>query len=231
MAKMRRIDIPLFIQEMEKLYPDAECALTYENVFQLLIAVVLSAQTTDKGVNLVTPVLFESHPDAASIAVMSQSEMEEILKRIGMYRTKAKNVIDLCRILNAEYDGRVPEDFDKLVALPGVGRKTANVVLAVGYGQQRIAVDTHVFRLSNRIGLTAEKDVLKTEFALMKVIPKNHWTMMHHALIRHGRQVCTARNPKCQDCGIKIWCKRNNLEQMPAKSQLLKLEGKERAEK
>jgi endonuclease III len=213
MSKVKRSEIPLVIKEMKRLYNDAECALNHKNVFQLLVAVVLSAQTTDKSVNQVTPILFEKHPDAASIAAMSQAEIEEILKRIGMYRTKAKNVIALCNTLVQKYDGKVPEDYDQLVALPGVGRKTANVVLSVGFGQQRIAVDTHVFRLANRIGLTAEKDVLKTELALMKVIPKEHWTMMHHALIWHGRQVCVARNPRCQDCTIKVWCRRNGIDQ------------------
>jgi endonuclease-3 len=197
---------------LKKLYPNAECALNYKNVFQLLVAVMLSAQTTDKSVNKVTPILFATYSDAASIALMGQDELEEILRQIGMYRTKAKNLRAMCNILVKEYGGKVPDDYDKLVALPGVGRKTANVVLSVGFGHQRIAVDTHVFRLANRIGLTEEKNVLKTEMALMKIIPKEHWTNMHHALIWHGRQVCNARNPKCNECGISEWCKKNGVD-------------------
>ncbi|MGI6727593.1 MAG: endonuclease III [Anaerovoracaceae bacterium] len=212
MAILKKQEILKLIKELKKLYPNAECALNYKNVFQLLVAVMLSAQTTDKSVNKVTPILFATYSDAASIALMGQDELEEILRQIGMYRTKAKNLRAMCNILVKEYGGKVPDDYDKLVALPGVGRKTANVVLSVGFGHQRIAVDTHVFRLANRIGLTEEKNVLKTEMALMKIIPKEHWTNMHHALIWHGRQVCNARNPKCNECGISEWCKKNGVD-------------------
>lgn len=211
MAKLKKAEIGALVVKLEFLYPDAECALTYKNIFQLLIAVVLSAQTTDKSVNLVTPVLFERAPDAATLAGVEQEELELILKQIGMYRSKASNIKALSGILAAEYGGVVPDDYEKLTALPGVGRKTANVVLSVGFGYPRIAVDTHVFRLANRIGLTAEKDVLKTEFALMKTLPEEHWTKMHHALISHGRQICSARNPKCNECGISALCKKNGL--------------------
>lgn len=212
MAILKKQEILKLIKELKKLYPNAECALNYKNVFQLLVAVMLSAQTTDKSVNKVTPILFATYSDAASIALMGQDELEEILRQIGMYRTKAKNLRAMCNILVKEYGGKVPDDYDKLVALPGVGRKTANVVLSVGFGHQRIAVDTHVFRLANRIGLTEEKNVFKTEMALMKIIPKEHWTNMHHALIWHGRQVCNARNPKCNECGISEWCKKNGVD-------------------
>lgn len=212
MAKLKKAQIAELIKKMAELYPEAECALVHDNPFQLLIAVVLSAQTTDKSVNKVTPILFSRYPDAASLASANQEELEEILKPIGMYRTKAKNIIALSRMLVEEHEGRVPGDYGQLTKLPGVGRKTANVVLAVGFGEPRIAVDTHVFRLANRIGLTAEKNVLNTELALMKAIPKEHWIMMHHALIWHGRRVCTARNPKCDECGIYGLCCRNGLE-------------------
>jgi endonuclease-3 len=137
---------------------------------------------------------------------MEEGELQQILRRIGMYRTKAKNVRNLARILEAEYDGQVPGDYDELVKLPGVGRKTANVVLANGFGEQRIAVDTHVFRVANRIGLVREKDVLKTELALMKVLPREKWSHMHHALIWHGRRVCAARRPDCGRCGLSGLC-------------------------
>jgi endonuclease-3 len=212
MAKLKKAQIAELIKKMAELYPEAECALVHDNPFQLLIAVVLSAQTTDKSVNKVTPILFSRYPDASSLASANQEELEEILKPIGMYRTKAKNIVALSRMLVEEHEGQVPGDYEQLIKLPGVGRKTANVVLAVGFGEPRIAVDTHVFRLANRIGITAEKNVLNTELALMKVIPKEHWIMMHHALIWHGRRVCTARNPKCGECGIYGLCCRNGLE-------------------
>ena len=187
MAKLKKAQIAELIKKMAELYPEAECALVHDNPFQLLIAVVLSAQTTDKSVNKVTPILFSRYPDASSLASANQEELEEILKPIGMYRTKAKNIVALSRMLVEEHEGRVPGDYGQLTKLPGVGRKTANVVLAVGFGEPRIAVDTHVF-------------------------PKEHWIMMHHALIWHGRRGCTARNPKCDECGIYGLCCRNGLE-------------------
>lgn len=206
MAVLPKKKIAEVVRLLEDMYPDADCELNFGSVFQLLVAVVLSAQTTDKSVNQVTTVLFENYPDAASIASLTEEELQQIIKRIGMYRTKSANVLKLSRILMEEYGGEVPGDFEKLVQLPGVGRKSANVVLANGFGEQRIAVDTHVFRVSNRIGLAEEKDVLKTELALMKVLPKEKWTLMHHALVWHGRRVCDARRPNCPDCGLNGIC-------------------------
>ena len=197
---------------LEKTYPDAECALHHKNVFQLIVAVALSAQTTDKSVNQVTPALFEKYPDAESLAAADVSEVSEYIKRIGMYKTKAKNIVGMARKLVSDYGGLVPEDYDALVSLPGVGRKTANVVLSVGFGQQRIAVDTHVFRVANRIGLVHEKDVLKTELSLMDRIPEERWSRTHHSLIFHGRQCCDARKPKCDDCPINTFCEYINGE-------------------
>lgn len=197
---------------LEKTYPDAECALHHKNVFQLIVAVALSAQTTDKSVNQVTPALFEKYPDAESLAAADVSEVSEYIKRIGMYKTKAKNIVGMARKLVSDYGGQVPEDYDALVSLPGVGRKTANVVLSVGFGQQRIAVDTHVFRVANRIGLVHEKDVLKTELSLMDRIPEERWSRTHHSLIFHGRQCCDARKPKCDDCPINTFCEHINGE-------------------
>lgn len=194
------------------LYPEAQCALEYESVFQLLIAVTLSAQTTDKSVNKVTPCLFARYPDAATMTQADEIEMQQMIKQIGMYKTKSRNIIGIARTLMERFDGDVPNDYESLITLPGVGRKTANVVLSVGFGQQRIAVDTHVFRLANRIGLVAEKDVLKTELALMRAIPEAWWSMAHHALIMHGRTVCFARNPNCMGCGILASCKRVSKE-------------------
>ena len=203
---VKQEDINEILDRLEMQYPDAECALHHENVFQLIVAVALSAQTTDKSVNQVTPALFAKYPDPESLAAADVAEVEDCLKRIGMYRTKAKNIIGMAKVLTAEYDGQVPEDYDALVSLPGVGRKTANVVLSVGFGQQRIAVDTHVFRVANRIGLVHEKDVLKTELALMNRIPQERWSRTHHSLIFHGRQCCDARKPDCEHCAVSEFC-------------------------
>lgn len=203
------LDKSLINEVLDKLdakYPDAECALDHENVFQLIVAVVLSAQTTDKSVNVVTPELFKAYPDAFSLSQADSSDVEAYIRRIGMYRTKAKNIIGLAKGLVERFNGEVPNDYDSLISLPGVGRKTANVVLAVGFGQQRIAVDTHVFRVSNRIGLVNEKDVLKTELSLMERVPEERWSRTHHSLIFHGRQCCSARKPDCDNCPINTVC-------------------------
>ncbi len=199
-------DINTILDILEKTYPDAECALQHENVYQLLIAVALSAQTTDKSVNQVTPALFARYPSPAALAAADPDEVAEYIKRIGMYKTKSKNIVGIARALENDFGGQVPDDYEALVSLPGVGRKTANVVLSVGFGQQRIAVDTHVFRVANRIGLTNEKDVLKTELALMQRIPQERWSRTHHSLIFHGRQCCEARKPKCDLCPLVEYC-------------------------
>lgn len=191
---------------LEASYPDAECALDHQNVFQLIVAVALSAQTTDKSVNQVTPALFAHYPTAEALAAAAPEAVEEDIRRIGMYRTKAKNIVAMAKKLCEDFGGEVPCDYDSLISLPGVGRKTANVVLSVGFGQQRIAVDTHVFRVANRIGLTHEKDVLKTELSLMERIPEERWSRTHHSLIFHGRQCCDARKPKCDECPINTYC-------------------------
>ena len=191
---------------LEDTYPEAECALDHKDVFQLIVAVALSAQTTDKSVNLVTPALFAQYPDAEALAAADPEDVAEYIKRIGMYKTKAKNIVGMAQKLVSEHGGKVPEDYDSLVALPGVGRKTANVVLSVGFGHQRIAVDTHVFRVANRIGLVKAKDVLKTELSLMERVPEERWSRTHHSLIFHGRQCCDARKPKCDECPINTYC-------------------------
>ena len=211
-------------------YPEAGCALEHVNVFELIVCVVLSAQTTDASVNRVSPALFAAYPDAKALAAASQEDVAEIIRTIGMYKTKSKNIIALAQALCEKHGGQVPEDYDALVALPGVGRKTANVVLAVGFGHQKIAVDTHVFRVSHRIGLATEassgtdektdkvsaknageKNVLETEKELMKILPEDRWTEAHHSLIWHGRNCCTARNPKCENCPIERLCQKNGL--------------------
>ena len=203
---MERNEIIKVLDILRETYPEAKCALDHVNTFELLVAVCLSAQTTDKSVNKVTPKLFGKYPDAFSLAEARQEDVEELIRTIGMYRTKSRNIINLAKELASKYNGVVPKDYDSLVSLPGVGRKTANVVLSVGFGEQRIAVDTHVFRVANRIGLVKANDVLKTELALMEVIPNDRWSETHHSLIFHGRNVCDARKPRCKECPIKDLC-------------------------
>lgn len=205
-------EITQMLDALRDRYPEAGCALVHQNTYQLLISVVLSAQTTDKSVNKVTGELFAKYPSPADLAEADQQDVIDIIKTIGMYKTKSRNIIALAGELVEKHGGQVPEDYDELVKLPGVGRKTANVVLAVGFGHQRIAVDTHVFRLANRIGLVKEKDVLKTELGLMKVLPEDRWTEAHHSLIFHGRNCCTARNPKCGECPINSLCEKVGVE-------------------
>ena len=201
-------DVNTMLDLLRQEYPDAGCALEHQDIYQLLICVVLSAQTTDKSVNRISDALFAAYPNPKALASAQQEDVIEIIKTIGMYKTKSKNIIALAKELVSRFDGQVPDDYDALISLPGVGRKTANVVQAVGFGHQRIAVDTHVFRVTNRIGLVSEKDVLKTEMALMKTLPEDRWTEAHHSFIFHGRNCCSARNPKCEECGIAELCKK-----------------------
>lgn len=203
---VKKEDINKILDILEETYPQAECALDHQNVYQLIVAVALSAQTTDKSVNQVTPALFEKYPTPYELALADPEEVAQYIKRIGMYKTKSKNIVGLAKSLVENFGGQVPDDYGALVSLPGVGRKTANVVLSVGFGHQRIAVDTHVFRVANRIGLVHEKDVLKTELALMDRIPEDRWSRTHHSLIIHGRQCCDARKPKCDQCPIVEYC-------------------------
>lgn len=204
---MERTTVINIINKLSEMYPEAGCALDHIDTFQLLVAVVLSAQTTDKSVNKVTPALFAAYPDANALSEADPDDVAEYIRRIGMYKTKSKNIVNLAKKLVSDFEGKVPEDYDLLISLPGVGRKTANVVLAEGFGHQRIAVDTHVFRVANRIGLADEKDVLKTELALMEAIPENLWSHSHHCLIFHGRNLCNARKPDCDSCDINKYCK------------------------
>ena len=206
---MKKERIKEILDILDETYPDAECALHHKDVFQLIVAVALSAQTTDKSVNQVTPELFAAYPDAFALAEADPEEVSNYIRRIGMYKTKSRNIVNMAKVIAEKYDGRVPCDYDSLVELPGVGRKTANVVLSVGFGQQRIAVDTHVFRVANRIGFVSEKDVLKTELSLMKAIPEERWSRTHHSLIFHGRNCCAARKPDCENCTIKDLCEKN----------------------
>lgn len=192
---------------LEEMHPEAMCALDFGTEFQLLCAVALSAQTTDVSVNKVTPDLFAKYPDAGAMAEADPSDVEQIIRTIGLYKNKSKNIVRMSRMLVDEYDGVVPDSFDDLVRLPGVGRKTANVVLAEGFGKARIAVDTHVFRVANRIGFTDGKDPTDVEEQLMKRMPEDKWIRAHHLLIFHGRKVCHARKPDCEACGLTHICK------------------------
>ena len=211
MAKLTKAQVKQAVDALLAEYPEAGCELEHGDTFQLLVSVVLSAQTTDVSVNKVTPALFAKAPDAFAMAKLSEEEIADFIRTIGMYRTKSASVKKLSQMLVDQYGGEVPGEYGELVKLPGVGRKTANVVLAEAFGQQRIAVDTHVFRLANRIGFTAEKDVFATEDALMKAIPEDSWTKMHHALIWHGRRVCHARKPACDGCCLDGICRKNGL--------------------
>ncbi len=188
-------------------YPDAHCELDHENAFQLAVATILSAQTTDVRVNMVTPDLFRRYPDAEALANAQQEEVEEIVRSTGFFRNKAKNIIGFARGLMADHDGVVPSEMDALAALPGVGRKTANVILGNAFGiDEGVVVDTHVKRLSNRLRFTREETPEKVERDLMDVFPRERWTMLAHLLIWHGRRVCDARKPLCGECVVSHLC-------------------------
>lgn len=194
------------LKRLEQHYFGARPALNFRNPFELLVATMLSAQTTDKQVNGVTGLLFEKAPDAKSMLCLSQQELEGLIKSCGFYHTKAQNLLAACQILVDKYNGVVPRTMDELTALPGVGRKTANVVLSNAFSIPAIAVDTHVFRVSNRLGLAHSKDVLETEKQLMQNIPQEKWSDAHHWLIWHGRKLCTARKPNCGACFLLDVC-------------------------
>ncbi len=202
-----RIPTKKILDELALLYPDATCELLYRNSFELLIATILSAQATDKSVNQITPHLFKKYKKPEDFLPLSQKEMENEIKKIGLYKNKSKNILETCKILVEKYHGEVPKERELLESLPGVGRKTANVVLSNTFDIPAIAVDTHVFRVANRIGLAQSDKVLETEYQLMKRIPKELWSSAHHWLIWHGRRVCSARNPKCDSCSLLTYCK------------------------
>ena len=188
-------------------YPDAHCALDFTNAFELLCATILSAQCTDKRVNMVTPALFARYPDAAALAAAKPEELEEIIRSTGFFRSKAKSLIGMATGLVERHGGEVPADMEALTALPGVGRKTANVILGNAFGRNDgIVVDTHVTRLSNRLAFTTEGDAVKIEQALQPLFPQERWTILSHLLIEHGRQVCDARKPRCGECVLSDVC-------------------------
>ncbi len=195
------------LDDLDELYPDAKPGLNFTNAFELLIATILSAQCTDVRVNKVTEVLYKKYNTPKAIIDLGEEKLSEYIKSCGLYKTKAKNIISTCNILYHDYNSVVPDDIEELIKLPGVGRKTANVVVSNAFGIPAIAVDTHVFRVTNRIGIVDEKDVLSTEKALMQAIPKERWSKSHHLFIWHGRNLCKARNPKCEECVLKDRCK------------------------
>jgi endonuclease-3 len=192
---------------LEKLYPDADCSLRFSNPFELLIATILSAQCTDKRVNIVTIDLFKQWPNPLKMSQASLQELENAVKTTGFFRAKAKNLQGCCRKLVDQFDGIVPQTVEELTSLPGVGRKTANVVLGSVFGlAEGVVVDTHVGRISRRLGLTKAKDAIRAERDLMREIPRDHWVVISHRLIQHGRSTCLARKPRCAGCGLVNLC-------------------------
>jgi len=196
-------------RRLSRAYPDAKCSLDFTTPLELLVATVLSAQCTDARVNLVTKDLFRKYRAAADYAAATLSALEKDIQSTGFFRNKAKNIKACCQSLVDSYEGEVPDDLDRLVELPGIGRKTANVILGTGFGKATgIAVDTHVGRLSRRLGLSAEKDPVKVEKDLMAVLPKKQWVVFSHRMIQHGRNCCAARKPKCDECPLEPICPR-----------------------
>jgi endonuclease-3 len=192
---------------LQATYPDAHCELDYGNAFELLCATILSAQCTDRRVNMVTPSLFARWPDARSLATARQEDVEEVIRSTGFFRNKARNLVAMAGALVERHGGEVPRTMEELVTLPGVGRKTANVILGNAYGvNEGVTVDTHVQRLAGRLGLTRETDPVKVEEALMPLFPRERWGMLSHLLIFHGRRTCDARKPRCGDCALADVC-------------------------
>ena len=194
------------VNRLKEEYPDVRCELDFETPLQLLIATVLSAQTTDKQVNKVTAKLFADCPNLEALLQLSKDEIKEYIRTLGFYNSKADHLYLLFRQLANDFHGEVPRTMDELTTLSGVGRKTANVVMSNAFGVPAIAVDTHVFRVSNRIGLAHAENVEKTEQQLMEAIDRDLWTLCHHLLIFHGRRCCSARKPNCENCVIRAYC-------------------------
>ncbi|MGI6174635.1 MAG: endonuclease III [Christensenellales bacterium] len=204
MTQRERMDE--IIRRLGIIYHDVACGLAFETPFQLLVATMLSAQTTDVQVNKVTSELFLLYRTPLDFAGLAQQTLEPLIKSCGYYHTKAKHIIAASRMILQEYGGEVPDTIKELMKLPGVGRKTANVVYANAFGGDAIAVDTHVFRVANRLGLAKAKNVEKTEMQLMQNIPKEQWSKAHHWIIWHGRRICSARKPKCETCPLADVC-------------------------
>ena len=188
-------------------YPGAHCALVFKNAYQLLVATILSAQCTDKRVNMVTPALFKRYKTPAALAAANPEELEEMIKSTGFFRNKTKSLLGMAGAVVERHGGKIPDEMDDLVKLPGVGRKTANVVLGNAFDRNEgVVVDTHVSRLTERLGLTRNTDPVRIEQDLIQLFPREHWTMLSHLLIEHGRQICEARKPKCEECFLNDIC-------------------------
>jgi endonuclease III len=196
-----------YIRRLEATYPDAKCSLDHRNPYELLVATILSAQCTDARVNMVTPSLFARFPDASALAEADQGDLEERIKSTGFFRNKAKSLLGMARAVVDRHRGAIPDSMEELTELPGVGRKTANVILGNAFGKNTgVVVDTHVTRVSFRLGLTRETDAVKIEQDLMKVVPREKWTPFSHLLIFHGRSICVARRPLCEQCPLWDIC-------------------------
>ena len=201
------------IRVLKKVFPEPECALHHESAFQLLVATILSAQCTDDRVNQSTPELFRTYPDAAALAASSQDDVERIVRPLGFFRNKAANIRGMAQGLVDRFAGEIPQNLEQLVSLPGVGRKTASVVLGTWFGiPSGVVVDTHVRRITNLLGLTRSQNPEIIERELMQIVPKSEWINFSHRLIHHGRQTCIARRPKCSDCALLKYCPRVGLD-------------------
>lgn len=199
------------VEILKELYPEAICSLNYSNPFELLVAVRLSAQCTDARVNLVTPALFEKYKTPADFAAANVEDIEKLIYSCGFYKSKAQSIVEMAQKIIAEFNNEVPDTIEKLITLPGVGRKTANLIVGDVYGKEAIVVDTHCIRISNRLGLVAEKDPKKIEFALKKIIPPEEGSDFCHRIVLFGRDVCTARKPKCSECKLSEICKKTGV--------------------
>lgn len=206
-----KIRVKKIFDVLNKEYPGAKPALEYESPFQLLIATILSAQCTDERVNIVTKTLFKKYKKPEDYIAVPNIELEKDIFSTGFYRQKAKSIINCCTILIEKHKGKVPHDFDELTKLPGVGRKTASVIAGNAFGIPSIAVDTHVIRLSNLLGFIESKDAVKIEFRLKELLPESYWIISSHLLMNHGRKVCIARRPKCNECILGKYCPSNKL--------------------
>jgi endonuclease-3 len=204
----------LTVERLRDPYP-AVTELVHEDPFQLLIATILSAQTTDRSVNLVTPELFRRYPTALDLAAANPAEVEKLIKATGFFRTKTRRIIDASRTLVEFFGGVVPNTMDDLTTIPGIGRKTANVILGAGFGIPGFAVDTHVIRLSNRLKLVATKDPVKIEYQVTRMVPKEEWTALSLRLILHGRRICIARRPRCEECVMNDFCPSSTVRPRP----------------
>lgn len=198
--------INAILATLETLYPHAGCELVHSSPFQLLVATILSAQSTDKRVNMVTEQLFRQYATPEAMAALEPEQLEPWIRELGLYRNKARHIVEAARIIVEKHQGQVPSDRAALQALPGVGRKTASVVLSNAFSIPALAVDTHVFRVARRLGLAVTKSPEQTERILMQVFPEDMWLRAHHLLIHHGRQVCTARRPACTNCALRVYC-------------------------